>query len=102
MSSLSNGNEARKLRSCPKRHLNHAERLTDPTTQGKYRYFNQDSIGSGAFSTIFVAIKDENVDSRSGTIECRAYALKRPDKAKIKSPRNQTRNHDLAFHFWKV
>ena len=87
MSSLSNGNETRKLRSCPKRHLNNAERLTDPSTEvsvvGKYRYCNQDSIGSGAFSTIFVAIKDENVDSRSGTIECRAYALKRLDKAKI-------------------
>ena len=87
MSSSSNGNETRKLRSCPKRHLNHAERLTDPATQvsvvGKYRYFNQDSIGSGAFSTIFVAIKDENVDRRSGAIECRAYALKRLDKAKI-------------------
>ena len=80
-------NETRKLRSCPKRHLNTAERLTDPKTQvcvvGKYRYLSDHSIGSGAFSTIFVAIKDENVDSRSGVIECRAYALKRLEKAKI-------------------
>ena len=84
---LGNDNQTRKLRACPKRHLNNAKRLTDPNTQvtvvGKYRYFNQDPVGSGAFSTIFVAIKDENVDSRSGTIECRAYALKRLDKAKI-------------------
>ena len=87
MSNLDIRNETRKLRSCPRRHLDNAERLTDPNTQvsvvGKYRYSSQGSIGSGAFSTIFVAIKDENVDSRSGTIECRAYALKRLDKAKI-------------------
>ena len=79
--------EVRKLRSCPKRHLKNAERLTKPDAQvsivGKYRYFNGDPIGSGAFSTIFVAIKDENVDSRSRAIECRAYALKRIDKTKV-------------------
>jgi serine/threonine protein kinase len=87
MSSFTVGNQTRKLRACPKRHLSSAERLVDPNTQvsvvGKYRYFNQDPVGSGAFSTIFVAIKDENFDSRSGAIECRAYALKRLDKAKI-------------------
>ena len=87
MSNLDIRNETRKLRSCPRRHLNNAVRLTDPNTRassvGKYRYFSQSSIGSGAFSTIFVAIKDENVDSRSGIIECRAYALKRLEKAKI-------------------
>jgi serine/threonine-protein kinase/endoribonuclease IRE1 len=80
-------NRTRKLRSYPKRHLNNAQRLTDPncpvTVVEKYRYSNQDSIGAGAFSNIFVAIKDENADSTSGTIECRAYALKRIDKAKI-------------------
>ena len=78
--------QTRKLRSCPKRHLTNARRLTDPKTDvlvvEKYRYSNQDMIGSGAFSSIFVAIKDENVDSKSGTIECRAYALKRMEKAK--------------------
>jgi serine/threonine-protein kinase/endoribonuclease IRE1 len=80
-------NRTRKLRSYPNRHLNNAQRLTDPncpvTVVEKYRYSNQDSIGTGAFSNIFVAIKDENADSTSGTIECRAYALKRIDKAKI-------------------
>jgi serine/threonine-protein kinase/endoribonuclease IRE1 len=81
-------NEVRKLRSCPTRHLNNAKRLTTaPATKvtvvGKYRYSNQDLIGSGGFSSIFLAIKDENVDSGSGTIECRAYALKRMEKAKM-------------------
>ena len=78
--------ETRKLRSCPKRHLKAAEFLTDPDRKisivGKYRYFSEDPIGAGAFSTIFVTIKDENVSS-SGDIECRAYALKRLEKAKI-------------------
>ena len=89
MSDLRIANEARKLRSCPKRHVYTAEHLTDSKSQvcvvGKYRYCSEDSIGSGAFSTIFVAIKDENVDNRSGVIECRAYALKRIEKAKINS-----------------
>ena len=83
-------NETRKLRSCVENHFNTAERLTDPKSKvrvvGKYRYFSEDSIGSGAFSTVFVAIKDENVDTRSGVIECRAYALKRIEKAKINPP----------------
>ena len=87
MSDLPIINETRKLRSCPKRHMNTAEHLTDSKSQvcvvGKYRYSSEHSIGSGAFSTIFVAIKDENVDTRSGVIECRAYALKRLEKAKI-------------------
>ncbi|XP_028392371.1 uncharacterized protein LOC114516947 [Dendronephthya gigantea] len=80
-------NLARKLRSCPKRYRKYAESLVDSssdlTAVEKYRYFSQDSIGSGAFSAIFVAIKDENVDNVSGTIDCRAYALKRIDKAKV-------------------
>ena len=88
-SNLSVRNETRKLRSCPKRHLGNAERLIDPRTQvtvvGKYRYSSQNSIGSGAFSSIFVAIKDENVDSKSGRIECRAFALKRIEKARTNS-----------------
>ena len=86
MSNLSFRSETRKLRSCPERHLTNARLLTDPKTEvlvvGKYCYSNQGMIGSGAFSSIFVAIKDENVDSKSGTIECRAYALKRMEKAK--------------------
>ncbi|CAB3999420.1 serine threonine- kinase endoribonuclease IRE1-like [Paramuricea clavata] len=81
-------NERRKLRgSCPKSHLNKANRLIDinseVTVVGRYRYSSQDPIGSGAFSSIFVAVKDENVDSESGTINCRAYALKRMEKAKM-------------------
>ena len=86
---LSVRSETRKLRSCPKRHLGNAERLTDPRTQvtivEKYRYSSQNLIGSGAFSSIFVAIKDENVDSKSGRIECRAFALKRIEKARMNS-----------------
>jgi serine/threonine protein kinase len=86
MSNLGIQSETRKLRSCPKRHLENARRLTDPNTEftvvEKYRYSDRDIIGSGAFSSIFVAIKDENVDSMSGKIECRAYALKRMEKAK--------------------
>ncbi|XP_046843495.1 uncharacterized protein LOC124437571 [Xenia sp. Carnegie-2017] len=85
--SSSSGNMTRKLRSCPKRHLEHANRLARGngaiTVVDKYRYLRQESIGSGAFSNIFVAIKDENVDNISGTIQCRAYALKRIDKARI-------------------
>ena len=80
-------NETRKLRSCPARYLNNAKRLTNSDAKvsvvEKYRYSGEVSIGSGAFSSIFVAIKDENVDSRSGAIECRAYALKRMEKAKM-------------------
>ena len=86
---LSARNETRKLRSCPKRHLGNAKRLTDSRTQvtvvGKYRYSSENSIGSGAFSSIFVAIKDENADSKSGTVECRAFALKRIEKARMNS-----------------
>ena len=86
-SSLRVCNETRKIRSCPKRHLSKAKRSTDSNTDvtvvEKYRYSDQDLIGTGAFSSVFVAIKDENVDSKSGAIECRAYALKRIEKAKL-------------------
>ena len=79
--------QTRKLRSCPKRHFNNAKLLTDPKIQAtvveKYRYFNQKPIGTGAFSNIFVAIKDEDIGSGPGVIQCRAYALKRLDKATI-------------------
>ena len=79
----------RKLRSCPKRHWTNAERLTHSrtlaTVVGKYRYCSQNLIGSGAFSSIFVAIKDENVDSEFGRIQCRAFALKRIEKARMNS-----------------
>ena len=75
----------RRLRSCPKRHWDNAERLTrtQVTVVEKYRYSSQNLIGSGAFSSIFVAIKDENADSESGRIECRAFALKRIEKARM-------------------
>ena len=80
----------RKLRSCPVRHRHNAERLTNPRTQdvvvvGKYRYSSQNLIGSGGFSSIFVAIKDEHVDNKSGSIQCRAFALKRIEKARMNS-----------------
>ena len=88
MNNLHLHNETRKLRSCPNRHLTSAKRLTQSNNSvamiGRYRYLNEDSIGSGAFSNVFVAIKDENVDGMSREkIECRAFALKRLDKAKI-------------------
>ncbi|XP_046841759.1 uncharacterized protein LOC124435860 [Xenia sp. Carnegie-2017] len=89
--------ETRELMSCPPRHNDIALRLANEhgpliTVVDKYRYFHQESIGSGAFSNIFVAIKDENVDNISGTIQCRAYALKRIDKASInpKEIKNET------------
>ena len=80
----------RKLRSCPVRQRHNAERLTSPRTQnvvvvGKYRYSSQNLIGSGGFSSIFVAIKDEHVDNKSGSIQCRAFALKRIEKARMNS-----------------
>ena len=80
----------RKLRSCPLRHWDNAERLTNPRTQnvivvGKYRYSSRNLIGSGGFSSIFVAIKDEHVDNKSGSIQCRAFALKRIEKARMNS-----------------
>ena len=88
MNNLHLHNETRKLLSCPNRHLTSANLLTQSNNSvamiGRYRYLNEDSIGSGAFSNVFVAIKDENVDGTSrGKIECRAFALKRLDKAKI-------------------
>ena len=87
MSNLLIRDETRKVRSCPKRHSNKAKRLTESNTNvtvvEKYRYSDQDLIGTGAFSSVFIAIKDENVDSKSGAIECRAYALKRIEKAKL-------------------
>ena len=90
LSNLSVYTEIRKLRSCPKCHLDEAKRLTDSRTKdvtvvGKYRYSSQNLIGSGAFSTIFVAIKDENADGKSGSIQCRAFALKRIEKARMNS-----------------
>ena len=86
---LSVYSETRKLRTCPKRHWENAERLTNLTqhltVKEKYRYSSQNLIGSGAFSSIFVAIKDENVDNKSGRIQCRAFALKRIEKARMNS-----------------
>ena len=86
---LSVYSETRKLKTCPKRHWENAERLTNSTqhltVKEKYRYSSQNSIGSGAFSSIFVAIKDENADGKSGRIQCRAFALKRIEKARMNS-----------------
>ena len=44
-------------------------------------------IGTGAFSNIYAAIKDETENKESGTIICREVAVKRLEKAKI-DPRN--------------
>ena len=91
----------RKLRSCPKRHWDNAKRLIDFRTQvivvGKYRYSSRNLIGRGAFSSIFVAIKDENVNSESGRIECRAFALKRIEKARMNSKDIQREITTLMF-----
>ena len=81
-------NKVRKILSCPKKHLNCAQLLIKNNDQvtvikGKYRYSSQDPIGLGAFSSIFVTVKDENEDAKFRTINCRAYALKRMEKAKI-------------------
>ncbi len=53
------------------------------TVVGKYRYFNNEPIGSGAFSSVFLAIKDEQTDEQSGTIHCSVFALKRIEKTKV-------------------
>ncbi|XP_028411768.1 uncharacterized protein LOC114534512 [Dendronephthya gigantea] len=75
----------RVLRSCPTRHQDKAQRLIDNTIEvtfvGKYRYCSQDPIGSGAFSTVFVAVRDEFVES--DTINYKAFALKRLEKARL-------------------
>ncbi|XP_046843497.1 serine/threonine-protein kinase/endoribonuclease IRE1b-like isoform X2 [Xenia sp. Carnegie-2017] len=80
--------EWRKLRSCPPRHTHSANRLMNEngptiTVVGKFRYFLEEPIGFGAFSSIYVAIKDEQFNEESGTMQCRPFALKRIDKAKI-------------------
>ena len=86
--------EKRVLRSCPTTHQDKAQRLVDNTTTevtvvGKYRYCSQDRIGSGAFSTVFVAVRDEFVDGKSGTMNCIALALKRLEKATPKGDQFQ-------------
>ncbi|XP_028399203.1 uncharacterized protein LOC114522665 [Dendronephthya gigantea] len=75
--------------SCPKRHLQSAQDLAattgtvdNVTVVGKFRYFNDQPIGSGAFSSVFLAIKDENLDE-GGKMYCRCFALKRIEKAKV-------------------
>jgi serine/threonine protein kinase len=88
----------REIRSrCPKSHLKNATDLSKTTGReanvtvvGKYRYFNDKPIGSGAFSSVFLAIKDENPVERSGTIQCSLFALKRIEKAKV-NPKEITR-----------
>ena len=76
--------------SCPKIHLKKATELAKTkSTQngvrivGQYRYFNSEPIGSGAFSSVYVAIKDDHRNKRSGTILCSVFALKRIEKAKV-------------------
>ena len=82
-------NAKRKLRGTfPQRHFDAAQQLTDAKSPGvivveKYRYFSQRSIGSGSFSSIYVATKDEHEDKKFRTIDCRAVALKRLEKAKV-------------------
>jgi serine/threonine protein kinase len=88
----------REIRSrCPKSRLKNATDLAKTTgaedivtVVGKYRYFNDAPIGSGAFSSVFLAIKDEHLDGRSGTIHCSLFALKRVEKAKV-NPKEITR-----------
>jgi serine/threonine protein kinase/ankyrin repeat protein len=94
----------RKVRSrCPKSHLQNATDLAKTrgteetvTVVGKYRYFNHLPIGSGAFSSVFLAIKDEYLDERSGTIQCSLFALKRIEKAKV-NPKEITREVKTLF-----
>ena len=76
--------------SCSKSHLKHATDLAKSTKEdgslsvvGKYRYFNGQPIGSGAFSSVFLAIKDEHTDEQSGTIHCSVFALKRIEKTRV-------------------
>lgn len=82
-------NKRRKLRNCPEKYTSVAQQLIqnyDKVTvvDGKYRYSSREPpIGFGAFSSVFVTVKDENEDKQSGTIDCRVYALKRIEKAKI-------------------
>ena len=81
----------RKIKSgCPKIHLKKATKLAKTKNTkscvrivGQYRYFNSEPIGSGAFSSVYVAIKDEHQDDQSGTILCSVFALKRIEKAKV-------------------
>ena len=88
----------RKLSSCcSKSHLKHATDLAKSTQEddsltvvGKYRYFNGQPIGSGAFSLVFLAIKDEQTDEQSGTIHCSVFALKRIEKSRV-NPKEITR-----------
>ena len=88
----------RELRSrCSKRHLQNATDLVTAaqeddslTVVGKYRYFNDQPIGSGAFSSVFLAIKDEQTDEQSGTIHCSVFALKRVEKTRV-NPKEITR-----------
>ncbi|CAB3989998.1 Ankyrin repeat domain-containing 50 [Paramuricea clavata] len=58
-------------------------REANVTVVGKYRYFKDKPIGSGAFSLMFLAIKDEHLDKRSGTIQYSLFALKRIEKANV-------------------
>ncbi|CAB3999418.1 probable myosin light chain kinase DDB_G0292624 [Paramuricea clavata] len=81
----------RQVRSrCPESHLQNATDLAKTigtedtvTVVGKYRYFHHLPIGSGAFSSVFLAIKDEHLDERSGIMHCNLFALKRVEKAKV-------------------
>ena len=82
-------NKRRKLRNCPEKYTSVAQQLIEnndkvTVVEEKYRYSTREPpIGSGRFSSIFVTVKDENEDKQSGTIDCRVYALKRIEKAKI-------------------
>ena len=80
----------RQLKStCPRSHhpnamaLVTAQTTSNVTVEGNYRYFNDKPIGVGAFSSVFLAIKDEHKDDRSGTISCSLVALKRIENTKV-------------------
>ena len=94
-------NRERKILSCPEKHSHCAQLLiknNDKATvvNEKYRYSSKDPIGSGAFSSIFVAVKDDN-EGQSGTIICRPYAMKRIEKARTNSNELEREIMTLCF-----
>ena len=62
----------------------------------KYRYFSELPIGTGAFSCVYVAIKDENEDKISKLTNCSTSALKRLEKARV-DPKEIKREMDLLL-----
>ena len=85
--------EIRKLVSCSTastKHQHRAQQLIGnnenvAVVKDIYRYSSEHPIGLGAFSSIFVSIKDETMDDKTGEIPCRLFALKRMEKTKMNS-----------------